>query len=210
MAQYKRDAAFAHQPQIQPAALGVGQPVAPGDLPQTGEPGLDLQDFGGVRAIVTTQFAFGDGPRTHQRHFARDHVPQLRKLVDGMAPAEAREAAGNPRILRALEFRPAIVVNVLDPAGRRAAPSPPHMVRSLSIRSGAPCHPTRRCAINGGRPESSHSTSAQTASKGSASSEQDDGRQPLADRSRPARSNRFRLRLDEVREGIPRQHLFRS
>src|ERR1039457_2910725 len=64
----QRDAALAYEPQIQPAALGVGQPATPRNLPQARESRLGLQDFGGVRAVMEAESASGDGPRPHQRH----------------------------------------------------------------------------------------------------------------------------------------------
>ena len=55
----------------------------------------------------------------------------------------------------------------IQPAPRGASPS--HMVRSFSIQSGVPSHPTRRCAMSGVRRERRPSASAQMASMGSAS-----------------------------------------
>src|ERR1019366_7462857 len=144
-------------------AFGVSQPASPRDLPQARESRLGLQDFGGVRAVMETELPFGDGARPYQRHFARYHVPQLRKLVDAMAAAEARQAGWHSRIVRALEFRPAIVVDSLDPAGNAPSVAVPHGAY-FSIHSGAPRHPTRRCAIGGVRPERMPSASAQITS----------------------------------------------
>ena len=58
--------ALAHQPQIQAAALGVAEPVAPGDLPQARQSGLKLQDFVGVPAVMEAQFPRRHWPRAHQ------------------------------------------------------------------------------------------------------------------------------------------------
>ena len=122
--------------EVQPAALRVAQAVASGDLPQTRQSRLDLQDFGGVHAVVAAQFAVGQRPRADQRHLARDHVPQLRQLVDRVAAAEAREAdwsrADRPGFARRTANRPRCVRSSRAP--RRFA-ALFHIVRSFSIHS---------------------------------------------------------------------------
>src|SRR5436309_1886637 len=54
-AEVHRQIPLAHQPQIQPAPLAIRQAIAPGDLPQSRESGLNAQDLAGIGAVVAAQ-----------------------------------------------------------------------------------------------------------------------------------------------------------
>src|SRR5207302_1990042 len=101
-AEIHADAALANQFEVHAATLRIRQAIAPRDLPQARDSRLHLQDFLGVGAVISSKLSEGHGARSHQRHLTRDHMPQLRQLVDRMAAAESREPIGNPWIARAL------------------------------------------------------------------------------------------------------------
>ena len=68
------------------------QVAAPGDLPQAGHAGADVEaplDVGRVAPHLGRQGRAG----TDEAHVAGDDVDQLRQLVDGVAAHEARRRA---------------------------------------------------------------------------------------------------------------------
>jgi hypothetical protein len=76
-----------------------------------------------------------------QRHFAGDHMPELRQFVDGVPPLELRKPAGNSWIVLQLALRSALAFDVFHPR-TPWAPLPrvrrSHMLRNLSVHSVEP------------------------------------------------------------------------
>lgn len=91
---------------VEGGALGKGGLVAPGDLPQAGHAGQHaLVVFEG--GAVDFGLVEHDRARTHQAHFAGEHVPQLGQLVNGEAaqqPADGGDAGVAAQFLVAIPF----------------------------------------------------------------------------------------------------------
>jgi len=89
------------------------------------------------------QFPLGNRPRAHQRHLARDHMPQLRQFVDRVPPKELWKPAGHAGIVLQLALRPAIVGDVFHPPIPPASAAAP----SATVPHGAQLQHPQRCAM---------------------------------------------------------------
>ena len=77
-------------PDVEGDALGVGEVVASGDLPESGETGLDGNERGEVAGIAWS-FCLDDGSGADDGHVASDDVEELREFVEAGSAKESSE-----------------------------------------------------------------------------------------------------------------------
>ena len=175
------------------SSVTVGAAV---DLPQTGDAGLDGKARKPVRGIVL-DLVRDRRPRSHQRHLAAQHVPQLRQLVEARAPQRPAEA-GHALVAGHLELGPRR--GVLADARRRSArarsrggdraATPSCIVRNLLTVNGTVSRPTRRWRKIGEPGESRRTANRDQGEQGREQDQQDrradDVQRPAAEVQQPA------------------------
>ena len=77
-------------PDVECDALGVGEVVASGDLPESGESGLDGDERGEVGGVAWA-FCLDDGSGADDGHVASDDVEELWEFVEAGLAEESSE-----------------------------------------------------------------------------------------------------------------------